>query len=46
MEIPPSLEMKNFIASNYNEGRFVHIVWLSGESAAMTFGKSVLVDSS
>jgi hypothetical protein len=34
--------MKVLITSNYNEGPFVGVAWLSGESAAMTFSKSAV----
>jgi hypothetical protein len=42
MEIPPSFEIKALITSNYIEGRFVGVAWLSGESAAITFKKSAI----
>jgi hypothetical protein len=42
MEISLSFEMKVLITSNYNEGLFVGVAWLSGESTAMTFSKSVV----
>jgi len=34
--------MKALFTSMYNEGRFVGVAWLSGESAAMTFSKSAV----